>query len=298
MNQEQILSHLSELLQFVPQYIAREDVFKKHLLFMRYFPDFEWFNIVSILTAYPEARQVKTTDLWTKVLGKHVFVKKGQKGIPVFVPLYQKDEGLKWKIVKVFDIEQMDTSLKPSFTSPMKTFFDEHKQSVVQQVYGSDWQKAMIDDFLCELELDEETEDVRQFLMNCCLFAFADIFFLSGEAIASLDLSYPSDDERAVELYKQIKDIIFNLPSFIEEVVFTEEERIREREQINRVTLNFDRSIHERMESAKKKLNNRNQTKADSTDRTVLEGQVMTSDINENMIPAPRQDQIFRGGDY
>jgi len=115
---EKIASYLEELARETDQ-ARQSEAMQKYLMFAARFHQYSSCNIMLILLSKPDATNVAGFQTWKK-MGR--YVKKGEKGIPIFAPLIHKEEADKddspkaligFRIVYVFDVSQTDGNPLP-----------------------------------------------------------------------------------------------------------------------------------------------------------------------------------------
>ena len=126
--QQKITGYLEELAHETDLARKSEEM-QKYLDFVARFHNYSPSNIFLIMLARPDASQVMGYQAWKQV-GR--FVKKGEKGIPIFAPMIRKedpddDNSPKvlhgFRVVYVFDVGQTDGEqlpLMPDWKSPEK----------------------------------------------------------------------------------------------------------------------------------------------------------------------------------
>ena len=92
----------------------KSEAMQKYLEFADQFHQYSPYNIMLILLSKPDATEVAGFQTWKKM---NRYVKKGEKGIPIFAPLLHKEDSEKensplvlngFRVVHVFDISQTD----------------------------------------------------------------------------------------------------------------------------------------------------------------------------------------------
>lgn len=284
MNEEQIYGYMDELLHQIPTFIKNESILKKHLLFMRFFADYEWFNIASILYVYPNASNVKTTEAWTKTFAKQIYPKKGQKGIPIMLPLFDTEKMLHWKFVKVFDISQLATTIKPVFISPLKSEIDKYGTNKIKEEYGQQWYVDFLQKGISEHYFMKEHPELNSFLYNCCLFAFEDILNIPNDE--PINFTIEQDDELDyIGLYKCMKDVCSLLPEKFKQLNYKATEREKEKEEIQMVAEFTKMNIKQIKAKAMEIVNDRLQHQTDSEGIQELQNEgIPNVDVSEYMV--------------
>lgn len=111
--QQKIQGYLESLALETDQARQSEEM-QKYLNFVAKFHQYSPSNIFLIMLAKPDATQVAGYQAWKK-MGR--FVKKGEKGIPIFAPMIHKEDPDKddspkvlhgFRVVYVFDVAQTD----------------------------------------------------------------------------------------------------------------------------------------------------------------------------------------------
>lgn len=293
MKEEQMYGYMDELLHQIPNFF-KQDTLKKHLLFMRFFADYEWFNIASILYVYPNATNVKTTEAWSRTFSKQLFPKKGQKGIPIMLPLFDKNKMLKWKFVKVFDISQMATTIKPVFLSPLKEVIEQYGLHKIKLNYGEYWQNKFFETVIKEHYFIKEHPEQKEFVLHCCLFAFGDVLEISTDTIINLQLSFEEADSfDYIGLYKCIKDIFSFLPEAFKKFNHQATVREKKKEEIQIASEFRKMNIKQLKEKALGIVNDRLQHQADGG---ATQEQENEEEIDKEEPKDPADDSmIFRG---
>lgn len=293
MNEEQMYGYMEELLYQIPNFIKQENVLKKHLLFMRFFADYEWFNIASILYVYPNATNVKTTEAWSRMFSKSLFPKKGQKGIPIMLPLFNRNKILQWKFVKVFDISQMATTIKPVFISPLKEEIEHYGLDKIKLHYGDGWQNEFFETAIEEHYFIREHPELKEFVLRCCLFAFGDVVGVSSDDVIQLQLSIEKENIfDYIGLYKCIKDIFSFLPEAFKTLTYQIADREKEKEDIQMVNEFRRMNIKQLKQKALSIVNDRLQYQADGG--TMQEQESEEIDKEEPQEPTDKS-MIFNG---
>jgi hypothetical protein len=92
----------------------KSEAMQKYLEFAAQFHQYSPYNIMLILLSKPDATEVAGFQTWKKM---NRYVKKGEKGIPIFAPLLHKEDSEiedsplvlnGFRIVYVFDVSQTD----------------------------------------------------------------------------------------------------------------------------------------------------------------------------------------------
>lgn len=240
MNEEQILHYLKELEAFFPHIFHQPNRMKKHLQFIRFFPEYEWFNVVSILMCYPNAKCVKSLESWKESCGKEIIPKTGEKGIPIVFPINIRGHHIEWKMIKGYDIEQLhreDIEYK-IWDASLKEVIKKSDHEKIKNYFLKDenWHRKYIQ-YTMKAQGVQEKKDIQFYVENCCLFAIGELLEMSVEELQGLDMNFPDkkiEIEEAIRLYKVIKKVIASLPIIWSEIVskqeVKEEEIVRQKE--------------------------------------------------------------------
>lgn len=281
---------MNEITTYIPTIFNEPSLLKKHLSFMRYFSDVEWFNLLAILYQSPNATNVRTTAAWTKLFNKEIFPKKGERGIQTFLPLYKGDT-FEWKIVKLFDISQMQTTIRPQYASYLQMMLNTIGMKYLNQ--GEEgWQKQLILNAMKNLKTYKTlTKAEIKFVMNCVLITCVDLLNISIDDIDKISLTCPKT-KNLVMLYKFIKDVIANLPEQLLDYVSVMEAREKFQKEIAEATYISQMNIKQNIKYAQKIANDRLQVITDGGSDISIE------DENEIGIPADEDildEDIFKG---
>lgn len=297
MNEEQLYNYMNEVMKQIPAFLKKEDVLKRHLRFMRYFPDYEWFNIASILYCMPSAINVKSTDAWSSIFGRELYPKMGSKGLISLIPLYSAESELRWKVVKVFDISQMATKIKPVYSSPLKEIIDRLGMNGLKCHLGDGWQEKFILEAATANDFYNSHSELQPFIRNAVTFCISDL--LEMDDVSDISLEYPDmveDMEKSILCYKAIKDIINSL-TFIFEKIHTEQ-IVKEQQiaEVQEAMIIHNLNIRERIDRAVMIMNDRLQSQADGSDRDELE-KLEGTEIGDEGIPneIPSENMIYMG---
>lgn len=264
MENEKTYKMMDEIVKFIPKIFENEKLLKKHLSCMRYWSDLEWFNILSILYQFPDATNVRTTQAWNKVLNKELYPKRSERGIQIFLPLYRGDT-IGWKIVKVFDISQIQTFIKPKLTSYLQLTVNDINIKYLK--HGEDgWQKQLILNAMKKTSMFKKLNKAEiSYAMNCVIVACGDLLLFKVSDIVDLDLKNPQNvDFDYVKLYKFIKETITGLPDCLLEYVDTVDAKEKKKKEIAEAIRFSNMNIKQNIKQAQDIVNNRLQPITDN----------------------------------
>ena len=290
MNKAKALKMMDEVIRYIPDVFENQQKLKKHLSCMRYWADIEWFNLLSILYQYPNATSVRTTKAWNKTFNKELFPKRSERGIQIFLPIYIGDL-IEWKIVKVFDISQMQTFLKPQYTSYLQNTINTINNKYLET--GEEgWQKQVILNTMMSLSSFKRlTKEEIKFSLNCVLVSCGDLLGVSIDVINEIDLSHSHINDCTI-LYKFIKDTIAGLHEEVIKYVEVIEHREKTKKEIAEALMYSKMTIKQKIVKAKSIANNRLQIITDS------ESQMTIEDENFTGLPAGEivyDEDIYKG---
>lgn len=289
MKNENIYKLMEEITNYIPKVFNDETVLRNHLIFMRYFSDFEWFNILAILYQLPNAKNVRTTSAWSKLFRSDLYPKKGQRGIQTFLPIYH-NEMCDWKIVKVFDITQMQTTIKPQYASYLQMMVNSiDKKHIVNGEKG--WQNQLILNSMKGLKCFKLlNKNELNFAMNCVLTACGDLLGVSIDVISGLSLTCLEINNPFL-LYKFIKDIIAKLPEQLQSYVEVMEARDKQKKDIAETLYLLRMNIKENIKYAQNIVNNRLQTVTDGCSAVTVDEENKGLPLNTII----SEEEIYKG---
>lgn len=251
-NNELLLEHINE---YIPCVFQKETLFLANLRGFMTFPMYEWFNIVSILYQRENATCVETVKNYSKIIKEEAFPIKGEKGIALFSPFIENDKRLKWKIIKAFDISQMQIQECNKRTNQ----YDKMIENIENQNLNN-----CIENWLCEtiknyaLTFSTDTES-SQYLYQCGLRCYS----ISQENAKDFTLlKVPSKYKKdTIPFYKLICDFVRSIPNYIkiqiDTFIFNDNKKMRVKEVLSTMEL----SIEEQITRAKKILEERQKQK-------------------------------------
>lgn len=255
MDNEKVFKMMDEIIAFIPNVFEDNKKLKKHLSFMRYFSDIEWFNMLAILYQSPDATVVRTTTAWSRVFNKEVFPKRGERGIQIFLPICRSD-CIDWKVVKVFDISQIQTAIHPKYASYLQMaintigikYLERGEEGWQNQLILNTMKKQKVYSILTKTEL--------KFTMNCILTTCGDLLGISIDELDNLTLTCPDVTDYMV-LYKFIKDIIASLPEQLLDYISVIDARERLHKDIEEAIYISQMNIKQNIRYAQKIYNHR-----------------------------------------
>ncbi len=263
MNEEQILSYLKQLESFFPSILKKTNQMQKHLQFMLLYPEYEWFNVASILMCNPNAVWVKTLDEWKDIYGKEVIPKMGEKGAPIIFPTDIKENKICWGMEKGYDIEQLhrEDITYEVWKDPLKEVIKKSDYEKIKNYFLKDenWHRKYIQ-YTMKVQGVQETKDIQSYIENCCLLAIGERLEMSVEKLQELDINFPYKkigNEEAIRLYKVIKKVIVSLPTIWLEIVSSQEIKEQKRVRQQEVSYLKSQSIKELIQKALQVLEKR-----------------------------------------
>ena len=230
MDNEKVFKMMDEIIGYLPTVFADDKKLKKHLSCMRYWADVEWFNVLSILYQFPNATSIRTTTSWSKTFNKELFPKRSERGIQIFLPIY-RGNGIDWKIVKVFDISQMQTFIKPQYASYLQMTINKIQFKYLEE--GEDgWQKQLVLNTMKKLSAFRKMPKQEiKIALDCVFVSCGDLLLISVDEINGINLKNLQIKDYA-QFYKFIKDTITGLPDQLMKYVEVLDAREKSRKEI------------------------------------------------------------------
>lgn len=247
---KQIYGWIDEVCKEIPHFFNNEKCIKTHLDAFVTWSEYEWFNIALILYQRPTATIINSKKNWEELLNKEFFIKKGDKGLRVIIPLIEENH-IKWKQGVVWDIEQCQERIEVGIASKLKICIEE---IFSRNIYESINDKDGLIDFLLEKSMNHIHKSIKcnetsSYIRNCIIYLLSHYLPLRNVKYC-LDLKSDFTNNQYVYLYSGMKTVVNYLDQYIFEYYETLTAREKEKAEIEYAKRIWNMTIHERIENA------------------------------------------------
>lgn len=247
---KQIYGWIDEVCKEIPLFFNDEKCIKTHLDAFATWSEYEWFNIALILYQRPSATIINSKKNWEELLNKEFFIKKGDKGLRVIIPLIEENQ-IKWKQGVVWDIEQCQERIEVGIVSKLKICIEE---IFSRNIYESINEKDGLIDFLLEKSMNHihksiKCNEISSYIRSCIIYLLSHYLPLSNVKYC-LNLKGDFTNNQYVYLYSGIKTVVNYLDQYIFDYYETLTSREKEKAEIEYAKRIWNMTIHERIENA------------------------------------------------
>lgn len=274
---DSIKENIDLILKSCKEILKDNNKLKKHICFMRYNSHIAWFNVLAILYQNINAEKVMTSQKWQETYGE-MWIKKGERAYMVYVPFATQENHipkLKWKIVKVFDINQIELKAQKLNESDPVIYDILNEINQKEQYIEQYWEYQVILNTMKKShdynDLKDSNEDLLKPVMNAVLYAYQDIFEKNLPLMPQNNI----DEITAIKVYKLIAESISGINeefnnllayAFYKEKIALEKEKI---EKYNKkISMISHMSLKERLEYARSVLKNEIETSTEESVNT------------------------------
>lgn len=256
--EDYIKEWMKEIINLIPSFFNDDQKIKEQLDNFVLFDNMDWWNIALVYYQRPNAVHIKSKKMWDSILqdlNKKFYIKKGERGIKIIVPIVEGDH-FRWKSKTVWDISQSQQIIEIDYVSNLRVFINSiFNDEVFENVGNTDELLNYIlqrNEYLLDSKMRKD--NVYTYLKNCIYYILSN--YIPYHFNQEIDLSIQLDQNDSILLYAILRKLIQNLHIYLKDYYTYKYARIKEEKQLDNAIHFMDLPIRDKISIAQKHLQN------------------------------------------